>query len=144
MDPGFAVSAGADAAQALSGRAPRARIAMAVVLAGVALVAVARSADAKPRRRDAKAAFDRGIAAYQKGNYQGASDALGKSFDLERDPDTLYAWAQAERKLDRCDKAIDLYQQLLAFNLPGTNKEVIENLLAECRKIVAPDAPKND
>jgi tetratricopeptide (TPR) repeat protein len=136
----FAVHAGADAAQALRG-VPRARITMAVVLAASALVGAAGTADARPKRRDAKAAFDRGVAAYQKGNFQGASDALGKSFELERDVDTLFAWAQTERKLEHCDKAIDLYQQLLTFNLPAANRTAVENKLTECRTILAQQAP---
>ncbi|HEX3764761.1 MAG TPA: tetratricopeptide repeat protein [Kofleriaceae bacterium] len=121
-------------------RAPRARIAMAAALAAVSLAAAGGTADARPKRRDAKAAFDRGVTAYQKGNYQGASDALGKSFELERDVDTLFAWAQAERKLEHCDKAIDLYEQLLTFNLPVANKTAVEGKLAECRTIVAQQA----
>jgi tetratricopeptide (TPR) repeat protein len=141
MDRRFAVHAGAVASQALSGRAGHLRIAMAAVLAAVSLAGAARSADARPKRRDAKAAFDRGIAAYQKGNYQGASDELAKSFELERDVDTLYAWAQAERKLDRCDKAIELYQQLLASNLQAANRTAVEDKLAECRTIIAQQPP---
>jgi hypothetical protein len=136
----FAVHAGADAAQALSGWS-HGRIAMAVVLAATVLVGAARSAEARPKRKDAKAAFDRGVAAYQKGNFPGASEALGKSFELERDVDTLFAWAQAERKLEHCDKAIDLYQQLLTFNLPAANRSAVENKLAECRTIIAQQAP---
>jgi hypothetical protein len=114
---------------------------MAVVLAAVSLAVAARSADARPKRPPAKAAFDRGVVAYQKGNFQGASEALGKSFELERDADTLYAWAQAERKLDHCDKAIELYQDLLTFNLPVANKTAVEGKLAECREIVAQQKP---
>src|SRR5690349_1494555 len=113
---------------------------MAVVLAAVSLAA-ARSADARPKHRDAKAAFDRGVAAYQKGNYQGASDALAKSFELERDVDTLFAWAQTERKLDHCDKAIELYEQLLTFNLPTANRSAVEGKLFECREIVRQQKP---
>jgi tetratricopeptide (TPR) repeat protein len=113
---------------------------MAVVLAVVSLAA-ARSADARPKRRDAKAAFDRGVAAYQKGNYQGASDALAQSFELERDVDTLFAWAQTERKLDHCNKAIELYEELLTFNLPAANRSAVEGKLFECREMVAQQKP---
>jgi len=114
---------------------------MAVALAAASLGVAARSADARPKRRDSKAAFDRGVVAYQKGNFQGASEALGKSFELERDVDTLFAWAQAERKLEHCDKAIDLYEQLLTFNLPAANKTAVEGKLAECRTIIAQQSP---
>jgi tetratricopeptide (TPR) repeat protein len=99
----------------------------------LALAALASPALARPKRRDAKVAFDRGVLAYKKGNFEAAADALGKSFDLERDPDTLFAWAQSERKLDHCDKAIDLYEKLLAFELPAANREAVNTSLADCR-----------
>jgi len=99
----------------------------------LALAAMASAAEAKPKRRDAKTWFDRGVAAYKKGSFEAASEALGKSFDLERDVDTLFAWAQAERKLDHCGKAIELYEKLLAFDLPPANKEAVDAKLTECR-----------
>ncbi|HMG23024.1 MAG TPA: hypothetical protein VK607_16930 [Kofleriaceae bacterium] len=107
----------------------------------MSLAGAAGSADAKPKRRDARVAFDRGVAAYQKGSYQAAADALGKSYAAERDPETLFAWAQAERKLDHCDKAIGLYEQLLTFALAEANRTAVEQKLAECRTVVAQTAP---
>jgi hypothetical protein len=47
-------------------------IAMVLLLASV-------TASAAPKKKAARAEFDRGVAAYTKGDYQGASDALGKS-----------------------------------------------------------------
>ena len=138
MERRLAVHAGADAAQAVIRRAQRIWIAAA---AAVVLAGAAGTADARPKRRDAKAAFDRGVVAYQKANFQGAADALRKSFELEHDVDTLFAWAQAERKLDHCDKAIELYDQLLTLNLPPANRTVVEGKLAECRTVVAQQAP---
>ncbi|HSS01774.1 MAG TPA: hypothetical protein VLM79_32175 [Kofleriaceae bacterium] len=102
----------------------------------------AGAADAKPRRRDAKVAFDRGVTAYQKGNFEGASEALGKSFAIERDVDTLFAWAQSERKLEHYDKAVELYEKLLTFNLPQANRTAVEANLEECRALVAQQKPK--
>jgi tetratricopeptide (TPR) repeat protein len=106
----------------------------------LALASVASPAAARPKRRDARIAFDRGVAAYKKGNFEAASEALGKSFEAERDVDTLFAWAQSERKLDHCDKAIELYEKLLTFDLPPANKEAVATNLAECRA----QAPGND
>jgi tetratricopeptide (TPR) repeat protein len=103
---------------------------------------MAGSADARPRSRNARLAFDRGVVAYQKGNFEGASEALGKSFELERDVDTLFAWAQAERKLEHCDKALDLYEKILTFNLPAANKTAVEQKAAECRAVIAAQTPK--
>jgi len=108
----------------------------------LALASVASPALARPKRRDAKAAFDRGVVAYKKGNFEGASEQLGKSFELEGDADTLFAWAQSERKLDHCDKAIELYEKLLTFDLPAANKDAVNTSLAECRaQVPAKSAP---
>jgi len=119
----------------------RGRVRGAWIAVFTAVLLVASAADARPKRRDAKAAFDRGVVAYQKGNYEAASEALGKSFELERDVDTLFAWAQAERKLDHCDKASVLYEQLLAFVLPAANRTAVEQKLVECRTVMAKQPP---
>jgi len=131
MERRFAVHAGGNT-QALTRRPARPR----PWLIALVIVSVAGVAWAKPKRRDARAAFDRGLAAYQKGNFEDASEALGKSFDLERDVDTLFAWAQAERKLEHCDKAIGLYERLLGFDLPPANRDAVELKRTECLTIL--------
>jgi hypothetical protein len=110
-------------------------------LIALALVVLASSADAKPKRRDAKQAYDRGIAAYKKHNYEAASAQFGKSYDLEHDVETLFAWAQSERQLDHCDKAIELYDKLLAGSLTDVNRTAIEGNLTECRGLIAAKKP---
>jgi hypothetical protein len=110
-------------------------------LTALVLVSIAGSATAKPKRRDAKAAFDSGIAAYKKTSFAAASEAFAKSFELEVDVDTLFAWAQSERKLDNCKKASELYEKLLTFPLPDANKTAVEATLAECRQIIAQQTP---
>jgi len=105
------------------------------------LLVGARFATAAPTSGDAKAAFDRGVAAYTKGDYATASEALGQSYALEPDVETLFAWAQTERKLDRCDKASELYGKLLVADLPEENKTAIRAKLEECRVIIAAQKP---
>jgi tetratricopeptide (TPR) repeat protein len=102
---------------------------------------MASAADAKPRRRDAKAQYERGIAHYQLGNFDAASAAFSKSFELERDVETMFAWAQSERMRNRCDKAIELYEQALSFKMPAENKAAIQQKLAECQAIIAQQKP---
>ena len=99
------------------------------------------SAHAAPKGAEARAAFDRGVAAYKKADYSGAADALGRSFALEADADTLYAWAQTERKLNHCDKAIELYDRLLVMELPGANKAAVRTQIEECQAIIAAQQP---
>jgi len=113
-----------------------------MLMLAAALVSAASPAAAKPKRRDAKLAFDRGVAAYKSNRFVAASAALAKSFELERDVDTLFAWAQSERKLDHCDKAIELYEKLLAFDLPEANREAVDVKLAECRSVAAESPPR--
>jgi hypothetical protein len=48
----------------------------------------------------------------------------------------LFAWAQAERRLDHCEKAIELYLKLLEFPLPAANKSAVEDKIAECRVVL--------
>jgi len=117
------------------------RQALSSVLAAVVLLAGAPFASAAPSTFEAKAAFDRGVAAYTKGDYVGASEALGQSYALEPDVETLFAWAQTERKLDRCDKASDLYGKLLAYDLPEENKAAIRTKLEECKVILGAQKP---
>lgn len=107
---------------------------LAIVLAGGPAVAA-------PSGTDAKQQFDRGVAAYTKGDYQVANDAFSRSYGLEQDAETAFAWAQTERKLDRCDKAIELYDKLLTMDLPAENKTAITEQRTQCKDIVAAQKP---
>lgn len=100
------------------------------------LLLASTTAIAAPKKKGARAQFDRGVAAYTKGDYTTASDALGTSFSLEADVETLFAWAQSERKLGHCDKAIELYTKLLTMNLPAENKDAVNVQLGECKQIL--------
>lgn len=111
--------------------------------ATLAILALASStAIAAPKKKAARAEFDKGVAAYTSGDYAAASEALGASFKLEEDVETLFAWAQTERKLDHCDKAIELYDKLLTMKLPEENKEAIRVSIEECKAIVAAQKPE--
>lgn len=109
-----------------------------------ALVLASSPALAAPKTGAARAHFDRGVAAYTKGDYASASEALGASFVLEADPETLFAWAQTERKLGHCDRAIDLYAKLLAMDLPAENKQAVQIQIDECKAIIAEQAPTRE
>jgi len=98
---------------------------------------LATTASAAPKGAEARAAFDKGVAAYKKADYASASDALGRSFTLEADTDTLYAWAQTERKLNHCDKAVELYGRLLTMDMPEANKAAVQTQIDECKTIIA-------
>ena len=110
------------------------RLAMLVLVVG----SVARAA---PTRPDAKAEFDRGLAAYSAGNYASAADALAKSYSLEPDPETLFAWAQSERKHGHCEKAIELYTKMLEFELGEENRREVNQHIDECKATLPKTAP---
>ncbi|HSN29126.1 MAG TPA: hypothetical protein VLT45_22715 [Kofleriaceae bacterium] len=95
---------------------------------------------AAPRSPASKKEFDKGVKAYTAGDYDTAADAMEKSYQLEKDPETLFAWAQAERKLDNCTKAIELYKELLGYDLPAENKQVIQQNMTECKQVLADKA----
>ena len=81
------------------------------------------------------------MAAYTSNDYAMAGEALGQSYALEPDVETLFAWAQTERKLERCDKASELYGKLLAYDLPDENKAAIRTKLEECKAIIQRACP---
>jgi tetratricopeptide (TPR) repeat protein len=112
-------------------------------VAVTAMVTLATSvASSAPRSRDARAQFDRGVAAYTKGDYATAAEALGASFVLEADPETLFAWAQTERKLGHCDRAVDLYMKLLGMDLPDANRKAVLVQIDECKAMLAEQKPR--
>jgi tetratricopeptide (TPR) repeat protein len=108
----------------------------------IALLGFARIAAAAPSSGEAKVAFDRGVAAYSKGDFAGAAAALEQSYKAEPDPDTLFAWAQSERKAGHCDKAVPLYDRLLKFELADENKQAVRKNLEECKALLPPPTPK--
>ncbi|MBA3503098.1 MAG: hypothetical protein M4D80_29185 [Myxococcota bacterium] len=108
----------------------RAALAIAALLATTPAIAA-------PKGKAAKAAFDRGVTAYTKGDFAGASEALGQSYKLEPDIETLFAWAQSERQQNKCDSAIELYNKLLDTDMPAENKDAVRTKLEECTAIIA-------
>lgn len=109
---------------------------MRTLLVAAALLASV-PAFAAPKGKAAKAAFDRGVAAYTKGDFAAASEALGQSYKLEADLETLFAWAQSERQQNKCESAIELYNKLLDLDMPAENKDAVRTKLEECKAIVA-------
>jgi hypothetical protein len=108
------------------------------------VLATSAGAAASPKTPRAKAAFAAGVKAYQAHSWALASKQLEKSFSLERDVETLFAWAQSERQLEHCDKASELYDKILTFDLPPANKAAVKEKLEECRVILDAANPKPD
>ena len=121
--------------------AVHARASRQVTLVAVALALAAGPAAAAPKGAAAKAAFQRGVKAYEAKDWAAASEALGESFALEADAETLFAWAQAERQLEHCEKAIELFGRLEQFDLPEENRQVVRERIEECKAKLPPPAP---
>lgn len=103
----------------------------------IAALLVATPAMAAPKGKAARAEFDLGVSLYKRQDYEGARAALERSAHLERDVETLFAWAQAERQLGNCAKAIELYEQLLDLPMPAANKRAIRPKIDECKAMLA-------
>lgn len=114
------------------------------VIARCALAAslvVAPIASAAPKGKVARAEFDLGVALYKKQDYEAARAALERSAKLETDVETLFAWAQTERQLGNCEKAIELYEQLLDMEMPAANKKAIRPKIDDCKAMIAARLP---
>jgi hypothetical protein len=110
----------------------------------IALLAMSAPVLAAPKSRAAKVQFDKGVAAYKKSDFVSASLAFDRSLALEVDLETLFAYAQAERKQGHCAKASELYVKLLAMKMPAENKTVVKDQLDQCKRILADDKAQAD
>jgi len=112
------------------------------LVSALAVVAISASpVVAAPKKKPALAEFNKGVEAFQKGDLATASEAFGKSFSLEADVETLFAWAQVEKKLDHCEKANELFEKLLTMKLPEENKAVVRGAIDECKAAIAAKQP---
>jgi hypothetical protein len=111
------------------------------VLVITAALFAARAAAAAPHGTKARQEFERGAKAFQKQDYAGASAAFKASWGEEKDVETLFAWAQAERLQDHCKQAIDLYRMLDDYTLSPENRQLITSKRKECQLLLAQEKP---
>jgi tetratricopeptide (TPR) repeat protein len=110
---------------------------LAAALAALTVIATAAPVAAAPKSMRAKVAFERGVKAYKAGDYASAAAAFDESLDAESDTETMFALAQAERQLGKCETAIGLYDKLLGGTLPAANRTAVEKAKSECAEILA-------
>jgi tetratricopeptide (TPR) repeat protein len=77
-----------------------------------AVVLLVRVANAEPSAA-AKPHVDDGVKAYTAGDWDTAVREFEIAYNINKEPALLYAWAQAHRQANRCDKALELYQRYL-------------------------------
>ncbi len=96
-----------------------------------AVIACAGTASADP----AGDLLKQGIDQYKAGKYAEAVTALGKSYDISKKPETLFALAQAERLEGDCATATAHYRQVVEQVSDLNVAKLVEQNLALCEKI---------
>lgn len=130
-----------------SARRVRAVVTLLVTFVTIGGVGVPGDASAGPPRTmkpEARAALDRGIAAYEKGDFDAASAALREAIAVEPHPDLYYTLGQSERRAGRCDEAADAYRAFLASNPPATEADLARGNIARCVPAAPPPKPSGD
>jgi len=82
---------------------------------------------------EAKKLFAQGSSLYAAGNYEEASRAFKRSYEIDKAPNTLYTWAVTERRLGRCSKAKVLYRIFLADGASARRKKKINEAIKTCK-----------
>lgn len=82
-------------------------------------------------RADADEHAKRGIALYKLGKYEDAIAEFESAYQEFQSGALLFNLAQAHRKLEHCDRALDYYHQFLVSDPSPELKEQVEKLLPE-------------
>jgi hypothetical protein len=86
---------------------------------------------------EARALYDRGLAAYQAKDYPTAIRAFEAGFALEPRREFLFANAQARRLAGDCRGAVPLYQRFLEMGPPPVQASATQIALARCAQQMA-------
>lgn len=111
----------------------------ACMLAGVLWFAAEPAAPRGPQFSDAQAQahFDAAVERFAADDFEGASAALHRAYEVEPIAELLYARAQAERRLEHWGLAADLYAQYLATDPPTAQADNARRPLLFCRAMAA-------
>ncbi|HVV85531.1 MAG TPA: tetratricopeptide repeat protein [Kofleriaceae bacterium] len=77
----------------------------------------------------ARAQSDRGRELYERGDYQGASEAYREAYRLRPSPGVLFNLGQSYRQDGRCEEAAVAYRAVLASDLAGPARDLAEQQL---------------
>lgn len=86
--------------------------------------------------------FDEAQKAFEQKDYATASDKLERAYLIEPAPELLYPWAQAERNLDRCESAIDLYQKFIDTDPGERMVGAAQQNIDRCKETLAAQQPE--
>jgi hypothetical protein len=90
---------------------------------------------------DAKRLFGEAQAAFETGDYATASARLEAAYLIEPESALLYPWAQAERQLDHCKSAIELYQRFIDSNPSERMATAAKQNIERCEQHLAESTP---
>lgn len=83
---------------------------------------------------EARRLFGEAQSAFETGDYSTASARLEAAYAIEPKPELLYPWAQAERNLDRCKEAIELYRKFLDSSPSERMADAAKQNIARCEE----------
>ncbi len=107
------------------------------------LVATPLVVEAKPRpkprnkQQTIKAHMNRATKAHKAGKFEVALTELEAAYELEPQPKLLFAIAQVQAKLDRCDGAIENYKKFLDTTKDKQKKSIVKQAIDACEKKIA-------
>lgn len=115
----------------------RRRVRLHGVLALLALLLLAappaRAQTAEDRTEEARASFDRGVAAYEAGSFAEALVSFQHAYELTENAELLYNVATVADRLRRDDVALDAYERYLAAYPDAEDRVNIEARIAAIR-----------
>lgn len=101
------------------------------LVAPLLLVATAASAD--PELKPAAKQLDEsGLERFRQRDYSAASRDFSAAYDIDPQPQLLYAWAQSERLGGRCGRARELFARFLAYPVSDAQASAAHDLIADC------------
>lgn len=100
---------------------------------------VCRDAVASPEE-DAEALYTEGLQLFAQEKFSEAADVLKRSFALHESQETLFAWAQSERKYGNCEQARKLFSEYGYNAKKRKQAQAALQLINDCkpRKVIKP------
>lgn len=109
------------------------------------LVTAPLAAEAKPKPKtkaqSVKAHMNRAAKAHKAKKFEVALTELEAAYAIEPQPKLLFAIAQVQAKLDRCDGAIDNYEKFLASTKDKQKQSIVKQAIASCKTKIASATP---
>jgi tetratricopeptide (TPR) repeat protein len=109
------------------------------------LVTAPLAAEAKPKAKaqskahSVKTHMDRAGKAHKAKKFDVALTELEAAYAIEPQPKLLFAIAQVQAKLDRCQGAIENYEKFLASTKDKQKQAIVKQAIASCRTKIAAD-----